>query len=491
MSDDFLHLPEHVTIPAVKPDGRSPAFDGVDADTLRSAVANRLGMVPIPVRSVHFRALSKPTWRLVVPAHDDPHGQGGTRILEALEPLIRHRNDVVLEPLRFQHPPAGGLSEEDIQNWRNKGNNTSQIARTDYFLLAGGPEDLPFELQHHLAIDHPVGRLSFADLDGYHQYAQKVVALETQPTVPARTSLLAVATSVDDATRLSRRVIGSIADEVSASRGGSRHATGRRGGTTVRRLLGSDATRDRLIDEVRATGSGDAMVLLAGTHGVESKEPAHPRQGAPTDQEGNPIDSSWLRSTCGNQTQPGGGVVILHACNSGGTPRDRGWADLLPGWQVALPEADRVSDLPSWLLAQPSGPLAIVAHVDILFVWGLLDYFGRKPHSAGSSGVEPLFSMTAGLCNGLPVGPAARSFVSAANRCADRLARRTFNRRGTSGTVSDRTIFDWFQWHDARGWIVLGDPMVTAGGVPAGRRVMAAQPSRAVFRGLPFGNRSR
>src|SRR6185295_2294271 len=49
-----------------------------------------------------------------------------------------------------------------------------------FLLLVGGPDEIPWEFQHDLALGHAVGRLSFDAPAHYARYAERVIAIETE-----------------------------------------------------------------------------------------------------------------------------------------------------------------------------------------------------------------------------------------------------------------------------------------------------------------------
>ena len=73
-----------------------------------------------------------------------------------------------------------------------------------YLLLAGSPEEIPFEFQYLLDIYWGVGRLHFDGPDDYRRYAESVVAYQTAATVPQTKTPAIFATrhKLDRATRM-------------------------------------------------------------------------------------------------------------------------------------------------------------------------------------------------------------------------------------------------------------------------------------------------
>ena len=54
-----------------------------------------------------------------------------------------------------------------------------------HLLLVGSPEEIPFDVQYQLDVQHSVGRLYFDSVDDYRRYAASVLAVEAASPVPA------------------------------------------------------------------------------------------------------------------------------------------------------------------------------------------------------------------------------------------------------------------------------------------------------------------
>jgi hypothetical protein len=132
--------------------------------------------------------LGEAGWGVVFPASSD----AGVR--EALAPLLEHRRNqaTALDERRYREL----VGEKGLHPNESKG---AFLARHGvgpgpadpdrmpfYLLLVGGPDSVPFQVQHQLDVQYAVGRLSFDDIESYARYAEAVVASERARSAPAR-----------------------------------------------------------------------------------------------------------------------------------------------------------------------------------------------------------------------------------------------------------------------------------------------------------------
>ena len=110
-------------------------------------------------------------WGVVVAATN------GSAVLEALRPLIRHRQRQ-LEPLGaevFIEMYRTGSSFQAAESTREFLRRSLNVP---FVVIAAGPESIPFHVQYQLSLRHAVGRLCFEDVNSYAIYARSVVEFE-------------------------------------------------------------------------------------------------------------------------------------------------------------------------------------------------------------------------------------------------------------------------------------------------------------------------
>lgn len=325
-----------------------------------------------------------------------------------------------------------------------------------YILVVGGPDEIPYSFQYQLDVQYAVGRLCFEHPAEYASYAATVVRAETGKVRLDRRAVVFAPRNPDDpATALSHEDLAQpLARELASARG-----------WTVESLLAAGATRRRLLD-VLEQGSPPALLLTAG-HGIQfSKD--HPQQLA---EQGGLVCQDWP----GRKAAPGpvsracylaaqdvtdgarvGGMVAFHfACYSAGTP---GESDFPPEDRAAKPVqlASRpfVARLAQRLLGHPGGgALAVIGHVDQAF-----EFSFRWP-GAGAQ-VEVFASMLRRLAAGHPVGSAMEYFDQRYGELSTVLAEELRDLRLGKKPDAKQLAALWTAYHDARNYLVLGDPAV-------------------------------
>jgi hypothetical protein len=178
---------------------------------------------------------------------------------------------------------------------------------------------------------------------------------------------------------------------------------------------------------------------------------------------GHPTDGCFL---AGDHLPDAGGssprIVFLFACYGGGTPaqNDDAFRDD-PRASRRLAPRGFVARLPQRLLSR--GTLAVIAHVDVAWSWSF---------HYGAAGPQPTtFEGTVDrLLLGARVGHATAHLNLRYAEMATLLG--TLRSRREAGMpVDPRQLVDrWTATHDARNYVVLGDPAV---------RIPVSQPRRA------------
>lgn len=446
-----------------------------------------------------------PRWGLLLPKVATV-GASSVQIREALTGLCQHRG--AGDPFDFDAEKGGNAGTSELRAWMSRADVATWLGSLDCVLIAADPADIPFQLDATLNVEKLVGRLCFDVVPGddpaaaYRIYAKKLVEAETRIFLP-RTGAVLIHSAWrpdDPATfRGNERIVLPLLEYLGASptdkdiltrgrswlrslvggendkRSAIRPAT--TGADTRRRALLTSTTTQELQE---AISSGHPTMLVTCSHGGECSDPASICQGAPCD-----VNEQFF--TCDDVVGMEGpvlpnGIAFLYACNSAGTPRNRSWRDWY--WdqrEFVEPPVDRRSALPVALLSRPDGPLAVVAHVDVVFLFGVADMEGEfLPASAAMAGSH-FHRLIEGILGGVPVGAALREVVWASNRAARDLAyrRSEYVNPETENAESERDAVAHIQFLDAQGWIVLGDPLATLEG-RAGRI-----PGQYLTRGAP------
>ena len=365
---------------------------------------------------------------------------------EALSPLIGHRSAKAgprFMELTFRKSDRN--RPQDFFDRYQIGHGYVDPDLVPYYLLVvGSPEEIPFEFQYRLDLTHGVGRLFFEQSDSYRIYAENVV--ESESSQFSRLPKMALFGAENDAlTELSsERLIKPLAEKLS----------GKVKEWEVEAVTGNEATKARLIQLMDGPGS-PALLLTAG-HGTYSSRDANRR----VREQGSLITSDWQgpgqalsrdHYFSPEDVSDGGdyrGLISFHfACYTAGTPEMDGFAG--PGREVRLHDKPFVAPLPRRLLSHPRGSLAVIGHVDQAFQHSFLwdDRIGEIAHFASA------FYM---LMKGFPVGAAMEPFN---RRFATISARSNESRRGDGNTELTRLLY-WIGYHDARNYMVLGDPAV-------------------------------
>ncbi len=323
-----------------------------------------------------------------------------------------------------------------------------------YLLIVGGPESIPFSFQESLDVQYAVGRLALAMPEEYARYAKSVVTAESQARRRRRAAFFGVENPDDLATELSaRKLVRPLAQRLAGSLPG----------WEVAHFSGGAASKARLHAELH--GEDHPAFLFTAGHAVyfsgEQPQLQRQRQGGlmmsdwPGPRWGRPIPRTQYFAA--HDLEPEArvhGLVSFHfACFSGGTPRFDGFRE--NGGEPIAP-APFVARLPQALLAHPAGgALAVIGHVDrawdTSFLWD-----GDSPQLAVFE------SMLKEIFAGCPVGYAMECFGQRYAELAVALhAEKLMAAEAPSSRSTDElTARLWTAYHDARGYVLLGDPAV-------------------------------
>lgn len=315
-----------------------------------------------------------------------------------------------------------------------------------YLLLVGDPEILPFDFQQMLDLRYAVGRLYFDELESYGRYAQSVIAAENGATcLERRATFFGVEHPTDPVTKVcNKQLIQPLLGESSGRSSWSNLA-----------VLRQEATRAELIH--RLSSEPPAVLVTAGHSPVFSRD--EPQQEA---LQGSIVTADWSEadpskglqarhlfaaSDVGAEWDLSGMISMLVGCFTAGTPKYDSFAR---GEPSQLASRSFIARLPQALLNR--GALAAVAHFDTLYLHSF-DWPGSKPGPQHQTYGDMLHR----LMNGHRLGHAMDSF---GRRYGDLAAHLLSIRLNPVGVGEETYAAFWIGYHDARQFVVIGDPAV-------------------------------
>lgn len=412
--------------------------------------------------------LAKVGWCIVFPADESTLPFPIAAIQARLEPLLQLRQTQAGERFRMLPDGRAGADsqgyvagETALHFRQSRFGGSFGIVDPDtapyYVLLVGNPSAIPFDFQTDLDAQHAVGRLDFEALEDFERYAQAVTAAEAARQQAGWDEAGAAGSAVrptaaffapanDDETRLSRdALVRPLLDKLTEQAHWEAHG-----------FLGNAANRDALDSLLGVT---TPALLFAATHGVEfppgdnRRRSQHGALACDWDGVNKQIARAGYFAGEDLQRPVPNLIAFLFACFSGGIDREDDNSPAQPPFTAALPQQ---------LLRQ--GALAVVAHVQR--AWS----FSFKSHDVPGSQTAVYQQWLNSLYAGYPVGHALDSFGARMTDISGVLLEAW--KRGDVG--SDQFINWWTTYHDARGYLLLGDPAVRLTPTPAANFAAAA-----------------
>ena len=323
-----------------------------------------------------------------------------------------------------------------------------------YLLIAADPNEVSFGFQYQLDVQYAVGRLAFATAEGYTRYAESVVAAEKGSCrAPRQVSFFGVANPGDCATEMSlHKLVEPLAAKITRDRPL----------WPVETVLGPQATKAALAE--RLGGSRTPALLFTASHGLgfNPADPRHlPHQGALLCQDWPgreawrgpiPQDQYLAGDDVADAASPAGLIAFFFACYGAGTPPFDNF--VMEGERRRIAAESFVARLPQRLLGHPrGGALAVVGHVDRAWTFSF-----EWPESGTQLQV---FESTLGrLLEGYPVGAAMEYFNQRYAELFTDLREQAEEVRWGAEPDFLSLAELWTAAHDARSYVVLGDPAV-------------------------------
>jgi hypothetical protein len=465
-------------------DDGSPILDHATDPSTAAATAN-----PAERRTERFLAditanadhLTHQGWAVVATADAE-----GARLEALVRALIAVRaEEQGAEVLSIRVPP--GMDSAAANQWKATVYPTlygeDETRRPRYLLILGDLDRVSLDTQHVLGQDGIAGRLACLTDDGYAAYANKVLAWQRAPSQQDR----------------ARALFYTVHDGSSATTAGHSklivpcHDRCVRAARDKPRTFPASAVESHGAespdpdDLLRLVAARHPSVLLSVSHGMGPPRrrrwsPAEARelQGAMSFGAEGALE---VRDLASAPFLPGG-LWIYFACFGAGTPRtsayhhwlqmlaDQGMTELGPVNETlrGLDEGGGfVSGLGKAALANPSGPLALLSHIDLAWSYSYEELRVGGDHDSrrvsGSNRSLNFFQLISKLMSGTRAGAASLALklrlgaVSAElNAHYDRCKRAGQVEGGPDELLALGNL--WMLHQDLLGFTLLGDPAV-------------------------------
>jgi hypothetical protein len=487
-------------------DDHSPVLDtGIPTNLVDAAKPGEGPALPATLRDdgADPNDLSRQRWGIIA-----PEGPEGDRLLGAIEPLSRARQEAQEgAPVRVYRVPKG-MDPSAVVAWKRQvywDESTSERDLPRYLLLLGDLDVMPLDLQQILGADTFVGRLAFSDEAGYQAYADKVLRWERHAATETQArALFYTVRDGTDATRIGDETL--MAPCLARCRAES--ALGR---FPAREIVAIEDRPPLAADALcaQARGAGPSL-LFSMSHGLgaplrgwRSADEQRKMQGAMRLVGGQRLTAADLTS---KPFLPGG-VWFFLACFGAGTPAKSVYHPWLSELHRAgvftgsldpvlknLPRTgDRpfIAALPEAALRNPDGPLAFMGHIDLAFTYAFQD--DDQEHRARSSRFQGIFRS---LVDRARVGVAHHALLRFTAETAVELSTLYGMTRDKSAGEPPpdeaRRAGLWLLQHDIAGYVLLGDPAVrlplSAPRAPAAREELSSV-AASLFGFAPQGER--
>jgi hypothetical protein len=332
-----------------------------------------------------------------------------------------------------------------------------------YWLLVGGPAELPFDLQWMLDAGKAAGRLEFDDAAGYGAYANRVVRAEQAlAAAHGQPPVFFWSTLHDDVTRLSNWYMCTPLVKRLQSNG-----------VAVVYREKADATVEAFWEAASAWGSRGGLVYTASHGGMLPQDDAEQaaRQGALVAMDGT-IEGRQVDQAASAFPDS---VVFNFACYSGGTPSHSDFNHWVPAYNLSqyVPPTAFVSRLHRRLLAHRAGPLAAIGHVEPAWMHSFVnpdkpDEVVLDPALDAEWGerMQPFRTFADRIVKGYTVGYAMELFGFLYDQLGNDIARRInrYLRDNPAGTADEQELRKmatrWISRNDYQNYVVFGDPAV-------------------------------
>ncbi|WP_428266719.1 hypothetical protein [Haliangium sp.] len=401
-------------------------------------------------------SLALQRWGLIA-----PHGADGDRLLDLVEPLRRARQQAQGAPVRV-YRVRSDMNPIDAARWKSTVYWDERVAEADrprYLLILGDLDQVPLVLQQALASDVFVGRLALSDDDAYRAYVDKVLRWEQAPAVAPR-ALFCTARDGTAATEIGYDVL--ITPAMQACRANRERDPAGLGDVVEVGAGGAGVATPAVGDFLDAVAQPGPAALLSLCHGLgaprggwRSTRERRALQGAMSFGDGARLSAEDVAE----RPFLAGGIWFFVACYGGATPTTSAyyaWMKRLHDLGVmaegagavlaGLPrpgEAPFVAALPQAVLANPEGPLAVMAHADLAWTYSFQDVRIEDGQPALYDRCSRFQAMLRSALDGCRVGAAGHELW----------------RHISEASVELSMIYDQEEWEQSRGGAdPAGDP---------------------------------
>lgn len=435
----------------------------------------------------HSDDLQAERWGIIVP--DTPTGE---QLLTWLRPLCELRSRQCGLSSVEQLPTfkvAPGMDRRAAESWRAAYEQRHPAERPGYLVIAGDLDEVSLELQQEIAICASVGRLCFSLLEGgpdragYEAYCAKLITSEQEREAWSRDPQMLFYASQDGSAACAigyRDLVRASYDDAKAEQTIAVAPPAMFGSADDHQWYARGPNPEAAVGTLLHAASGpDPAVLLSVTHGlgVVSRDDQRRLQGAIVlremagAQRTEVIDHTFFQRCFLPR-----GFWLLQACFSAGTPV----ASVYDHWLAALTTLGRAADdpgearkylaiggapfiarVPQVALSRPDGPLAVLAHVDLAWTYGVEAIDEATPAAIhGDHG--PYYDVLRTVAAGHRFGVAVAGLTDRAQELGSDLAL-LYGDAEVNSVADDRDrlmrrAWTWMRYLDLAGYILLGDP---------------------------------
>jgi hypothetical protein len=416
-----------------------------------------------------------------------PEGPQGDRLLSLIRPLIEARREQQGgHDVQIYRVPSR-LSPAEAVRWRKAHFDTGADVSTDlprYQVLLGDLHELSLAVQQSQGSDGFVGRLCFQAERDYEAYVDKVLRWE-KAAVEAE----------------ARAKFFTVHDGTAATMIGYQSLIQPGLELLRKRQIDAEELGDREVPSpsefLETVRRPDPTVLFSVSHGAGAPRAGWSSYDEQRERQGSMSfgrEGKLAGADVGDAPFLPGGVWFMLACYGAGTPdvsAYRHWLERLKqvgqfGGQAqavlkGLPaenQAPFIARLPQTVLANSSGPLAVMGHIDLAWTYSFEERDTGKATSRPAKFIEVVRSSLRGDRAGIAFRQLIR-FMSQANHELAELY--DVAEREAEAHVADgaRRGHLWMLRQDLAGYILLGDPAVRLPGTGKRKGQGAGAPAKA------------